>query len=128
MKSGYTYIMTNKYHNVLYTGCTVDIIKRVTQHKKHYYKGSFSDRYNCEYCVYFEEFPDYNSAIQRENQLKNMTRSEKLTLINNRNPEWKELVTENGFCEKQKTWAEQVKQVMDELLGKSETEQDDLHG
>ena len=109
--------MTNKYHNVLYTGCTVDIIKRVTQHKKHYYKGSFSDRCNCEYCVYFEEFPDYNSAIQRENQIKNMKRCEKLALINNRNPEWKELVTERGFCEKPKPWAEQVKQVMDELTG-----------
>lgn len=117
MKSGYAYIMTNKSHNVLYTGSTVDIVKRVAEHKSHYYKGSFSDRYNCEYCVYFEEFPDYNSAIQRENQIKNMKRCEKLALINNRNPEWKELVTERGFCEKPKPWAEQVKQVMDELTG-----------
>ena len=53
MKSGYTYIMTNKHHNVLYVGCTVDIVKRVAQHKRHFYKGSFTDRYNCEYCVYF---------------------------------------------------------------------------
>ena len=94
MKSGFTYIMTNKHHNVLYVGCTVDIVKRVAQHKNHYYKGSFTDKYNCEYCVYFESFPDYNSAIQRENQMKNMRRAEKLTLINARNPEWKELVTE----------------------------------
>ena len=117
MKSGYTYIMTNKYHNVLYTGSTVDLVKRVTQHKEHFYKESFSDRYNCEYCVYFEEFRDYNSAIRRENQIKNMTRAEKLALINNRNPEWKELVTEYGFCEKPTSWAEQVKRVMDELIG-----------
>ena len=116
MKSGYAYIMTNKHHNVLYTGSTVDLVKRVTQHKEHYYKGSFSDRYNCEYFVYFEEFPDYNSAIRRENQLKNMNRAEKFTLINNRNPEWKELVTEYGFCEKPIPWSEQVKRVMDELI------------
>lgn len=56
MKSGYTYIMTNKHHNVLYVGCTVDIVKRVAQHKQHFYKGSFTDRYNCEYCVYFFYF------------------------------------------------------------------------
>ena len=73
--------MTNKYHNVLYTGCSSDIVKRVSQHKSHYFKGSFTDRYNCEYCVYFEEFPDISSAILREEQIKNMTRNEKLTLI-----------------------------------------------
>ena len=120
MKSGYAYIMTNKHHNVLYTGSTVDIVKRVAQHKSHCFKGSFSDRYNCEYCVYFEEFPDYSSAIQRENEIKNMSRSEKLALINHRNPEWKELVTGNGFCEKPVPWAEQVKRVMDELIGRSD--------
>ena len=115
MKSGFAYIMTNKHHNVLYVGCTVDIIKRVTQHKRHFYKGSFTDRYNCEYCVYFKSFPDYNSAIHRENQMKNMRRAEKIALINTRNPEWKELVTENGFCEKPEPWEEKVKRVMAEL-------------
>ena len=118
MKSGYTYIMTNKHHNVLYTGCTVDLVRRVAQHKSHYYKGSFTDRYNCEYCVYYEEFPDYNAAIRRENQIKNMKRSEKLALINGRNPEWKELVSECGFLEKPIPWSEQVKRVMDDLMGK----------
>jgi putative endonuclease len=98
MKSGYTYIMTNKRHNVLYVGCTVDLVNRVAQHKRHHYKNSFTDRYNCEYCVYYEVFPDYNSAIKRENRLKNMRRSEKMALINARNPEWRELVTENGVC------------------------------
>lgn len=115
MKSGFTYIMTNKHHNVLYVGCTVDIVKRVTQHKKHFYKGSFTDRYNCEYCIYFEEFSDYNSSIKRENQIKNMSRSEKISLINERNPEWKELVTEKGFCHKAEPWSEQVKRVIKEV-------------
>ena len=109
--------MTNKHHTVLYTGCTSDIIKRVSQHKCHYFKGSFSDLYNCEYCVYFEEFPDIESAIKREKQIKNMSRKKKLALINGRNPEWKELVVEDGFCEKPAPWAEQVKQVVDEIMG-----------
>ena len=117
MKQGYTYIMTNKRHNVLYTGCTSDIIKRVSQHKNHYFKGSFTDRYNCEYCIYFEDFPSISNAIKREKQIKNMSRNEKLALINKRNPEWKELVTENGFREKPMPWADQVKCVMDELIG-----------
>jgi putative endonuclease len=45
-----------------------------------------------------------------------MKRAEKLALINKRNPEWKELVTEYGFCEKPTPWSEQVKHVMDELI------------
>ena len=109
--------MTNKHHNVLYTGCTVDLVRRVAEHKSHYYKGSFTDRYNCEYCVYYEEFSDYNAAIRRENQIKNMKRSEKLALINGRNPEWKELVSDRGFCEKPTPWLDQVKRVMDDLMG-----------
>lgn len=90
--------MTNKRRTVLYVGCTVDLVNRVSQHKKHYYKGSFTDRYNCEYCVYYESFPDYHSAIRRENQMKNMKRETKLALINALNPEWRELVTEQGLC------------------------------
>ncbi len=115
MKSGFTYIMTNKHHNVLYVGCTVDLVKRVSQHKRHFYKGAFTDHYNCEYCVYFEEFSDYNSSIKRENQMKNMKREKKIALINERNPEWKELVTEKGFCEKTELWSEKVKSVLEEI-------------
>jgi putative endonuclease len=116
MKSGYAYIMTNKNHNVFYTGSTVDIINRVSQHKRHYFKGSFSDRYNCEYCVYFEAFPDYVSAIHRENEIKNMSRNEKIELINSRNPEWKELVSGSGFLEKPRPWAEQVDDVIKGIM------------
>ena len=122
MKSGFTYIMTNKHHNVLYTGCTTDIVRRVWQHKNHYYKGSFTDKYNCEYCVYYESFPNYNLSIERENQIKNMSRQEKIDLINQMNPEWKELVTEKGFMRKPEPWSEQVKRVMDELFGETKKE------
>ena len=96
MRPGYTYIMTNKWNTVLYTGCTSDIVKRVKEHKQHKYKGSFTDKYNCEKCVYYEVLPDYISAIHRENRIKNMRRAEKIALINSANPEWRELVAENG--------------------------------
>ena len=45
MKFAYTYIMTNKGHTVLYTGCTNDLVRRVDEHKSHKHKGSFSDKY-----------------------------------------------------------------------------------
>ena len=92
MKPGYIYIMTNKRHTVLYAGCTSDIIRRVAEHKQHKHKGSFTDKYNCEHCVYYETLPDYLSAIKRENQIKNMRRADKIGLINTMNPEWNDLI------------------------------------
>ena len=116
MKFSYTYIMTNKGHTTLYTGCTNDLVRRVWEHKNHQYKGSFTDRYNCEYCVYYEEFTSYQAAIGRENAIKHMKREEKIQLIEKKNPEWKEMVTEKGFVYDKTPWSERVKQVMDELM------------
>ena len=115
MKYAYTYIMTNKSHSALYTGCTNDLVRRVGEHKNHKNKGSFTDRYKCEYCVYYEEFTRYQLAINRENQIKHMRRQEKIQLIEEKNPDWKELVTEKGFVYDKTPWSERVKQVLDEI-------------
>ena len=116
MKFAYTYIMTNKGHTVLYTGCTNDLVRRVGEHKNHHYKGSFTDKYNCEYCVYFEEFTSYQSAIDEENRIKGLSRKAKIEMIEKQNPEWKELVTEKGFVYDKTPWSEKVKQVMEDLM------------
>ena len=116
MRGAYTYIMTNKTHSTLYTGCTNDLIRRVGEHKQHYYKGSFTDKYNCEYCVYYEEHDDYQTAINRENAIKHMTRKQKEDLINGINSEWKELVTDKGFVHDKTLWSDKVKRVVDEIM------------
>ena len=116
MKFAYTYIMTNKGHSVLYTGCTNDLVRRVGEHKNHRYKGSFTDKYNCEYCVYFEEFTSYQYAIDEENRIKGLSRKAKIEMIEKKNPEWKELVTEKGFVYDKTPWSEKVKQVMEDLM------------
>ena len=41
----FVYMMTNKYGNVLYTGVTNDLIRRVYEHRNHLLKDSFSARY-----------------------------------------------------------------------------------
>ena len=73
--------MTNKGHTVLYTGCTNDLVRRVSEHKSHKYKGSFSDTYNCEYCVYYKEFTSYQAAIDEENRIKGLSRKAKIAMI-----------------------------------------------
>ena len=50
----YVYMLTNEKGNVLYTGVTNDLIRRVYEHKNHLDKGSFTARYNINKLVYFE--------------------------------------------------------------------------
>ncbi|WP_111309488.1 GIY-YIG nuclease family protein [Confluentibacter sediminis] len=90
MKKSFVYFMTNKNNTVIYVGVTSDLLKRVYQHKTKAYKG-FTDRYNCNKLIYFEEFDDINKAIAREKQIKGGNRKRKEDLINFVNPEWKDL-------------------------------------
>ena len=42
----YVYILSNAQNNVIYTGITNDLVRRVYEHKNHLDKGSFTARYN----------------------------------------------------------------------------------
>ena len=87
----YIYILTNENKNVLYTGVTNDLVRRVYEHKKHLDKGSFTSRYNVENLVYFEATTDVESAIAREKQIKGWNRKRKEKLIEAKNPNWMDL-------------------------------------
>ena len=117
-KGGFVYIMTNKNKTVLYIGVTNDLIRRVYEHKNHLIKNSFTDKYNLEYCIYFEEFPTIVSAIEREKELKKWNRQKKENLINAKNSQWNEVATDKGFVHDKTSFREQVQDVIDELLKK----------
>ena len=93
-KGGYVYIMTNKSKSTLYVGVTSDLRRRVYEHKNHLIKGSFTDKYNLEYLVYYEYFCNIEDAIFMEKKLKSGSRQKKEELINNFNPEWRDLYEE----------------------------------
>src|SRR5690606_36414624 len=114
-KSGFVYIMTNKNRTTLYIGVTNDLCRRIYEHKNHLQKGSFTDRYNLEHCIYYEEFSNFNKAIQREKELKKWNRQKKEDLISKKNPEWKVLVIENSFIRENTPFSQQVKDLMNEL-------------
>ena len=79
-------MMTNEKGNVLYTGITNDLVRRIYEHKNHLEKGSFTARYNVEKLVYFEITSDVQSAIEREKQMKGWSRKHKDKLIDKKNP------------------------------------------
>ena len=87
----YVYILTNKNKNVLYTGITNNLIRRVYEHKQHFDKNSFTSKYNVTNLVYFEETTDVNAAIEREKQIKSWSRMKKFFLIKDKNPSLEDL-------------------------------------
>ena len=87
------YIMTNKYNNVLYTGYTGDLRRRVFEHKSKAVNG-FTNKYNASKLVYFEFTENSYSARSREHQIKAGSRLKKINLVNSFNKEWKDLSDE----------------------------------
>ena len=87
------YILANANKNVIYTGVTNNLTKRVYEHKNHVDKGSFTSRYNVENLVYYEITSDIKSAIEREKQIKGWNRTRKNKLIESKNPNWNDLYT-----------------------------------
>lgn len=66
--------------------------------------------------MFFKEFTNYQSAIDEENRIKGLSRKAKIAMIEEKNPEWGELVTEKGFVYDKTPWREKVKQVLDDLM------------
>ena len=65
--------MTNQHNNLLYTGVTNNLVRRIAEHKAKVNKG-FTYKYNCDKLVYFESLSSITDAIRREKQLKNWKR------------------------------------------------------
>jgi putative endonuclease len=89
-KEYYIYLLTNKHNNVLYTGVTSDLIRRIYEHKNKIQKG-FTKKYNVDRLLYYEIYNDIADAITREKQIKGWTRKKKNELIDQFNPKWQDL-------------------------------------
>ena len=89
-KESYVYLLTNQHNNVLYTGVTNDLIRRIYEHKNKRVVG-FTRKYNVDRLVYFEVCPDIMAAIAREKQIKAWSRKKKNDLVNTLNSEWADL-------------------------------------
>jgi putative endonuclease len=82
--------MASKRNGALYVGMTNDLIRHAFEHKNDLVEG-FTKKYKVHSLVYFEECGDVESVIMREKQLKKWNRGWKLKLIEQSNPQWKDL-------------------------------------
>ncbi|MBI2055971.1 MAG: GIY-YIG nuclease family protein [Candidatus Sungbacteria bacterium] len=90
MKQYYVYILTNKGNTVLYTGVTNNLQRRISEHKNKITPG-FTAAYNVNKLVYYAVFPMAEEAIVAEKKIKGGSRKKKILLIQEINPEFKDL-------------------------------------
>jgi len=86
----YVYLLTNWNNNVIYVGATNNLERRIYEHKNKLVKG-FTEKYNVNKLVYFEETQDVTVAIEREKEIKKWRREKKNKLVNLMNPKWDDL-------------------------------------
>ena len=89
MNQYYVYVMAN-IPRTLYVGVTNDLERRVSEHRQATFP-SFTGRYRLHRLVYFEATEDVIAAIAREKQIKGWLRHNKVALIEEMNPAWRDL-------------------------------------
>jgi putative endonuclease len=88
--SFYVYILASRRNGTLYIGMTDDLPKRVWQHRTGVIPG-FTKKYDVKMLVWTEEHESRESAFLRERQMKKWNRAWKLQLVEQENPEWRDL-------------------------------------
>ena len=90
MRSYYVYILASGRNGTLYVGVTNDLVRRVSEHKADIAEG-FTKKHGVHRLVWYGETADVGAAIQREKTMKKWPRAYKLNLIEEMNPQWRDL-------------------------------------
>ena len=88
-RSYYVYILANRYRTI-YVGMTNDLQRRLFEHKQRLAPG-FTSRYGIDRLVHVEVGSDVYGIRARERQIKGWVRRRKIELIEQDNPEWRDL-------------------------------------
>jgi putative endonuclease len=86
----YVYLLTNWNNKIMYVGVTNNLERRVYEHK-HKLVAGFTEKYNVNKLVFFEETTDVHSALEREKEIKKWRREKKDALVLKENEQWKDL-------------------------------------
>lgn len=89
-KPGFVYILASRRNGTLYIGVTSDLPARIYEHKIGAV-GGFTRKYGCKILVWYQAFDQLDEARRRELQMKEWRRAWKLRLIEEMNPDWKDL-------------------------------------
>ena len=86
----YTYILASKRRGALFVGTTQDLADCVLEHKANLVEG-ITSLYAIHLLVYYEVFHAAGPALLRQAELTRLHRRLKLHLIEQLNPDWRDL-------------------------------------
>ena len=89
-KHYYVYIITNKPYGTLYVGISSNLVQRIYQHREGMAPG-FSKVHGLNRLVWYQMHQDVNEAIASEKKIKKWRRDWKVNVIQEMNPDWKDL-------------------------------------
>ncbi len=87
------YLLASERNGTLYVGVTSSLVKRIYEHKNDLADG-FTKKYGVKMLVWFEMTSDISAAITREKQIKKWNRLWKLRLVDQSNPDWRDLYSD----------------------------------
>ncbi|GGB18612.1 endonuclease [Sphingomonas metalli] len=90
MRGGWVYIVASAPRGMLYIGVTAHLAARIDQHRRDV-GSAFCRRFGIRTLVLAEPYDTIEDAIVREKRLKAWKRDWKIRLIEQSNPEWRDL-------------------------------------
>jgi putative endonuclease len=88
-----TYIMASGRNGTTYVGMTSNLHARVWKHKNGTWDGHTAE-HGCTRLVWYEQHQWVTEAIRREKRLKKWLRDWKVKLIEDGNPDWRDLAAD----------------------------------
>ncbi len=95
-KAPFVYLLASRKNGTLYVGVTSNLMQRMHQHRQGLFDG-FSRKYGTKRLVWYEPHDLMESAILREKRIKKWKRQWKINLIEEHNPQWRDLAVDLGF-------------------------------
>ena len=92
-----TYLLASHRYSTLYVGVTSNLMKRLYEHRNDVIDGFSKDR-GTKLLVWFETHSTMEEAIIREKRIKKWKRQWKINLIEQNNPDWRDLALDLGFA------------------------------
>jgi putative endonuclease len=84
------YILASQRNGTPYVGVTSDLARRIFEHKEGAIEG-FTKDYGVHNLVFYEFHETMDDALTREKRIKKWRRQWKLDLIEQNNPQWRDL-------------------------------------
>ncbi len=92
----YLYLLASRRNGTLYIGVTSNLMQRIAQHRAETF-GGFSAQHSVKILLWFEQHGTMEHAIIREKHIKKSRRAWKIDLVEQANPDWRDLALDLGF-------------------------------